>query len=303
MKYCSKCGNQIGDEISFCSRCGAMVGQVHKVQSGNPVIDAIKKLGSSPLFLTAVIAYTIAIILSPISSALVSGSPAFMSYIYQMEEIFGSDYYPLYYFMNSSEGAVLRTIVTLITTFIEMIPVILIATGLWIIFISARDRKSDRIRTTGFTIIKVIIIISLVFLCLWLAVAELFLLIAFVIAANNYYGASVVSVFGVLMVIIPLCFTIGIVYYVKVIKTLNTVKRAATTAVPCERVSRFVGICCFISATISAIGSVNVISNLISGYGFMFTLFLSGICNAVSSASFGILIFKYRKRMTEIIKI
>lgn len=168
------------------------------------------------------------------------------------------------------------------------------------IFVSAINRNSDGMKTSGLTMIKVINIIRLVCICVCLGIVEIIFIIAMVQSSKGYSALNDISStagsiasagIGVLLVLdllIVAGFVIAILYYAKIIKSINTVKETITSGIMSNKVSSYVAILTFILA------GFTLISVFFAGSALSV---LSTLCSVVSMVCFGILIFKYRNTM------
>lgn len=326
MKFCPKCGNQLGDNVSFCNRCGADVkgaaaagnqnggfngaapqpqyatpqpqfnGQVNMPQAGNmnapgTAIEVIKAIGKSPLFLAAVVAMTLSVLFNFFYQ--ISGSNAAFDSLRETLGRIGLDR-EAREIVNSMEGVSVGSIL------ISMVPSILIVIGLWLTYVSLSNRTGP-ISTVGLTMIKVINIIELVFMCIAFAIVEIVLIAGMVgvsIVKNDTSsadGKTLAGLAGGLLVVgaivLAAVFVLMIVYLSQIISSINTAKRTIATGVASDKVSAFVAVMSFIAAFF------NVIS-LFSGDGALHVL--GALCGIASSICFGVLIFKYKNAMRPI---
>lgn len=297
--FCPNCGYRNTDDVAFCQNCGTQLSsvntqQVYQQTTANPAyqqgvytqslpisvgLTVLKKICSSPVALVAVIAYTAAALFSFINS--INGSSGILGYIYQfasmmdMEEIIGD----LYYAVRST---------SIISAVIGMIPTILIAIGLWMTYASAANHQYVGMKTSGLTLIKVILIISLVFICITLAAVEIIALIAVINLADSYYGSSMVASLVGVMVGVAIAMALLILFYAKSIKSINTISMTAHTGNPSDKVSAYVAVMAFIMGGFTLL---SVFSNF-----YIFAL-LSNLCSATSSITFGVFLFSYRGQM------
>lgn len=299
--FCSKCGTLNGENAVFCKYCGnKLLDDTSCVQtpvaipynkvphSSHPVLNTVKKIASSPLFLVGVIAYSLQILFSFIN--IVNGgtlSGIIYSLLDLIEENIPYTSYEIYKIYDILENiSYMGSVPFVILGIISLIPAILICIGLWITYRSASDRTKDDMTTSGLTIIKVLSIIDLVLTCISFVLTELVLLIITMgIATTEYAAAVVVMVFVILLV--ALFYVLLIVYYSKLIQSLNAVKYTIIKRVPYAKASVFVAVWAFISA-----------------FGAFLTLFTSVLGNAASITAlicFGILIFKFNTGMTALI--
>ena len=294
--FCKQCGTENAEGSAFCKNCGinlsapvqpapvyaAPTPAVKPPLSSNPVLNAVKKIASSPLFLVAVIALSVQILASIIGAA--AGGAILRELIYSvLYELGGNIPYEVYDVLDKI--AMVGSGPVVVGTIIGLIPTILICVGLWLTYASAASRASDTMKTSGLTMIKVISIIQLVSTCIWFAIIEILLmLIVIAVGAADVYEAGIIIAILIFMVILfAAAFVLEIIYLAKIIKSINTAKKTIATAVPSDKVSSFVAVMNFISAA-----------------GFIFSLITSFISSAAAMTSlicFGILIFKYKSAM------
>lgn len=304
--FCPNCGFQNADGVSCCQNCStALTAQQGYQQQNNqpyqsyaqpnvygatirsthPVINAVKNKGASVMFLVAVIAFSAAGLFGFLNS--ISGTSGIFGYLYRlvsmldMEDFIGDIYF-------AANG------VSVFSAVIGMIPTILLGVGMWMTYASAANRRESGMKTAGLTIIKVISIINLVFMCIVLAIAEIILLIAVVNVSNSFFGTS--EVVGLLigaMIGVLIGMTLMILYYVKLVKTINTMKMTITTGTPSDNVSAYVAVIAIIGGVLSAFSALPI--GGILGYGVNVLAMLSGICSAIASITFGAFIFSYKK--------
>ncbi len=335
--YCPNCGTQIPDGSASCQFCGETFAVTEDARGDsqpeatqaqqyyppvqepqyyeapaqpaysapayqaadnvNPVLKILRSIGSSGAFLTASIVYTASILFSLIST--IVGTSAVKVTINLPG---GYDYSDLY--RTTSSAAIVGAIVA-------MIPAILIAVGIWMVYSTSIKKGNTPFGTAGLTMIKVIVIIALVGICIaavLVLIALLFVgvrgsdlsgLINEALAEQGLYGGYYYGNIGAMAtgaVIAAFIFLAGVMtlvifFFAKLLKTINTVKRSANTLIPSDRVSPFVAVMLFIAGGFVGIAAL---ASLASG------LILAGISSALSSVVyfiFGVLIFKYRNQM------
>lgn len=279
---CPRCGREIPDG-AVCPCSGG-----EQLLSSNPALNVLKKLGSSPLFLTAVILYSVTIVLSIF--ALIS-APASFDYVYDMLENSGMDYTTLYPMISvSTSGSVAGAIVA-------SIPQVLICIGMWLFYVTCRDRRTGNISTAGLTMCKVMLIIALVIGCI---MAALVAILAVVVGAAgglaySYYdsdlGGSIAVILGICMVVIVAVLALIIAFYASAVRTVNRVKNCAVTGIPEYRISGFLTAMLWIGGILSCI----------TGFGMMFASFLSGLgelSGGVCSILIALCLGRLRQQMT-----
>lgn len=325
---CPNCGSQNPDNTAFCTRCGVRLApagagqpyapapmfsrmQPQNAELSERVTATLKKVLSSPLALAAIIIFTATVLASAAASVQDSmvtlSTGRFLNY--------GSSYTAAY-----GIGYIFGRIV-------GVVPSLLIALGMWITYASAKG-SAPRLQTGGLTLIKVIMTILLVFICIAFAVIELVLLFlavfstvsaseltdyleyAWPFASINFTATVLAAVFIILMFVFAAGFILAIVLCAKSIKTVNTIKRTAVTAMPSDKVSPFVavmliilGACLLMSVCTSAIGTFFGSADEVAAYSasamaqMSYLTAVSEICDGVASILFGAFIFSYRKRM------
>lgn len=284
---CPKCGREIPDgTVCPCSVGAPML-------SSNPAVNVIKKIGSSPLFLTAVILYSVTLVLTFISS--ITAGSTIPYYAYSFMESYGESLPPSVYYsmMDASSGA------AAFGAILGLIPSILIAVGMWITWATCRSTTSGNISTAGLTICKVISIITLVLLCI---VAAVFVVACFVLifagaaafSSDSYYSSYAAGATAGLVFVVILCaavFALMIAYYASIVRTINRIKTSAMTGVPEYRISRFLTTLMWIAAVLSCI----------SGLVALFTSFISGVAtlaSAVCTILLAVCLGQLRKEMS-----
>lgn len=293
--FCSNCGIENAEGSAFCKNCGKPLSQItpdysapaytpaaKPPLSSNPVLNAVKKIAGSPLFLVAVIAYSLQILATLVSSV-GTGAKVEMFLYSLLDEIGYAAPFEFYEIVDAISR--IGDIPYIIGTIIGLIPTILICVGLWITYSSAKNRMTDTMKTSGLTMIKVITIIQLVWACVVFALVELLLmLIVVAVAAANVYEAGLI-IAGVVFVVlfVAAAFALAIVYFAKIIKSIGVAKKTITTGIPSDKVSSYVAVWAFISA-------VCLVFSLI-------TSFIASAASMTAFICFGILIFKYKSAM------
>lgn len=284
--FCSRCGSKNADGAHFCKNCGiALDGYSENIipttyaqnmrMQTQPVLNMVKEMASSPLFLIAVIAFTAQILFS-IIGAFLSG-PNTIAAISEIAKVVDLPYkaYAILDRLHLVGGAPITIAVVL-----GQIPSILIAVGLWQTYLSAVTRTS--MNTSGLTMIKVIIVINLVLSVIGLTTIEILLLLLTIAAAEAGIAAAIMVA---LVMAFAAVFSFNIVYLTKVIKTINTVKNTIATGVPSDRVSSFVAIWGYICASFL----------IFSLHGTFATL--SSLCSMTALICFGTVLLKYKDKM------
>ncbi|GEM_PF-1482386 len=255
-----------------------------KVRSAHPVLNAVKNLGASPLFMVAVIGFTVMVLFSLLGAFVNNNSlyALLLPYESQLNE-FGLSVYTLSYYLGSLQSTFT------VWKIIGLIPSILMLVGMWMTFVSARESRTGGMKTTGLTIIKVISVLALIGLCALtalLVVAALILLIAL----SNEGGVPTTALGAVIVIamIAVAVLVLYIVYYAKIVSTINTMKVTIATGCASDKISGYVGVIAILSGIRSALSifsSANVLE------------LLATIGSATASIAFGIFLFRYRTTM------
>lgn len=269
----------------------------------NPVIQAIRKAGSSTLFLIATILFSAAIILSIINSAIVKDvtidevlTEKQMALLERIAESYDFNINTINQNSNSTvTGEIFANAFSIIT-----------AVGLWM-FYAASKSKRGVYSTSGLTVIKVINIIKTVLLCIAFAIIELSLFICILNVPNiiklmkkvdvdNILQFDLTSIMAGLLVIsiiiIAAVFAIYIIYLLFITASINNVKKSITYGIASDRVSTYVGVINIISAVLGLLGifrSYTMVQALATLATSAFLIIIS-VC-----------IFSYKKTMKQII--
>lgn len=275
---CPNCGRNVPDGM----QCSCMSAAQY---SSNPAVNVLKREGASTKFLVLAILLSVSAVLSIFSSSTTSN--------YLWEELYYNTYldWDVYDAMSG-----------VVSNIFAAIPAILIAVGLWMFYTSCRNVSHGGVSTSGLTIIKVLMIISMVFACF----AGFIILIAgFVLAFDpsfyydygsyysSYYnfGAGIIAV---AVFVLAAVLALIIVYITRVIKIVNRVKRVATTGMPNNEISMFAVVFFYILAGFNVISAFSSLGNMyISPLGILASL--------VSAAAFivgGMVLTKYKREMT-----
>lgn len=305
--YCPNCGQYCADGMKFCEHCGATLqdpmqqAAQQPVQNPvqqpyynpapvvGPVLDTVKKLMTSPLYLTAAIAYSCEILFSV--ALAVAGAGGWLDlleyYLGWGMRRAGYSSWELSYLMDEINDAVpfLRG-VTLGSALVEQIPSILMAVGIWLVFASAMDKSGGPMKTTGMTITKVITMIGLIGKILLLFIVEG--VIIFVIAAASHYDDSIIGIGIFIIILVLLAMGLSILMNVKILETVGTMQKTIQMGQLSDKVSAYVAVMLIISGIGSAIN--------ILGFKHIFVI-LHNLSGVVASIGFAVFIFQYRNKM------
>lgn len=276
---CPNCGRTVPDGM----QCSCMSSVQY---SSNPAVNVLKREGASTRFLVLAILLSASAVLSFFSTSTTGN--------YFLEEL---------YYRGNLAWDVYDTMSNVIGNIFVAIPVILMAIGLWMFYASCRNVSHGGVSTSGLTIIKVLMIISMVFLCL----AGFVLVIGGLVISFNpsyffddytsyyspFYGIGAGIIMAVIFISVALL-ALMVVYITRIIKVINRVKRVAQTGMPNNEISMFAVVMFYIMAGF----------NVISAFGSLTDMYISplGILQSlVSAATFvlgAVILMKYRKEMT-----
>lgn len=322
MKICPKCGMQLEDNAAFCNNCGAGLppsdaqynasqtdtqyeapqqGGVYSQPTVPRGVEVLRRVCTSPVALVAIIAFTASMFFAVISAVTgVSGSIEYLNGVVgDLEDLtdeMGITQQVYDYINNMHSTGILSAL-------ISNLPAILTAAGLWMIFANCMNRRSSYAKTGGFTLIKVIQVITLVFFCIGLALAVLLAVLLFAVLSGA--GASLADLFAeldldieatksmigivgvILFVLIAVVAALVISFYVCAIKTINTMRTTAATGVISDRVSSYLAV---LSCIIGGFTAVTAFSYDVLGS-------IANVCSAVAYIAFGCFIFQYKNAM------
>ncbi len=269
--------------------------EIHDGQGGrvygwtaSPALQSVRKLATSPLYLTMAIAYSVSLLMRLIVS--VTGVNAMANLIVSalMPILYEADMEYMVYEIQDMLYSMSGTGV--FTAILSMLPTILVAVGMWMVFVSAKNRTAPSMKTSGLTMIKVINIINMVAVDIVYALLLIACIVGMV-AAGSYAEEELTIVMAVVLILLIGIAVLVNLYYGKINKTINTMKSVITTGRPSDQVSGFIGVMCYISAVLSII---SVISSLVA-------LSIPGLLNngamAVSLFCCGNIIFQFRNEM------
>lgn len=213
MKVCEKCGAENHDNVYFCTACKIKLGlsqeeQEKKLAEQKEVVEVFKSVGSSKIVLAIILLFVVSIAFS------IYG---FINLDSIIQNSLSNSYpgYPLEAFSEVKIYAYISAIV-------GSIPQMMIFIGLIQLY-SASKKATDSINTSGLSLIKASSVYNLVIICILAAVSLLTLL----------------PVFLLFLIIEGMC-VLGIVYYVKLNKTIDSIKFAANTKTTSIEISTYV---------------------------------------------------------------
>lgn len=304
--FCKSCGAPLSNDTRFCPHCGCAREMLPPVQPVTPPATPVsfadkvrataRKACASPLVLAIAICATLIQLLNLLSAG------------------FAGNTLSVYAESYAEIGAALPDLSALLTVFsaIGMLPGILILIGLWITYGSCAGRK-PRVNTGGLTMIFVVSLVQLALVCLTLLAAMFLLVLAYagseelLMADEDIVEAILIAVGLVLLAV----FAFALIYYIKLCTSVTNLRNTLNTGVPNKRVSRFVGVMCYIGGGLMILSGIGDLASAgtVTLYGYYdealtYTLpasfFLSGIITLLSAAvqiMLGVWIFSYRSKM------
>lgn len=294
--FCSNCGTQNEDNVMFCRNCGTPLRQggganqmnpaapVYRGgprQAGGQLVNALSELIQSPLYLVATIALTSQILLAVIAA--VTGYSQLGQMLHTIMSNSGMQYSEYYYqiapALNTLSAASVPSVL------IGNLPTILIITALWIEFASAKS-NTGMLSTTGFTMIRVITIIRLIFICLGLAVAVIATFVG-VAAASRYMEKGSGALIAISIILFAVVGFLVIFYQVKILGMLGSAKDVIMIGTKTSQASLYVIVLTFIAGGFSCISAISAL--VTSG----FLGFLSTAAAATASIAFGMLMLRF----------
>ena len=313
MKQCPKCGKMLNDSMAFCTQCGTPLAnaaaqpapqpprqpvwsasqptqsaprfaqqptQQHYYAPANPVLNTVKQMATSPLFLAATAAQSGMVLFNIIAS--MAGTSGLLgtvgTYLSMILSLGG--------YSSREASGLLDGIGSLGATLVGQCPAILIAVGLWLIYLAEAGKISTATKNTGFTLVKISTIISLAVSILGLVVAEILAIMITATAAK--YDDSAIGGGIIIMLLLLVVMGLGILMNSKTLSTLGVMAKTAQTAQPSDKISTYVAVISFLNGIGAVIGML--------GFGSVPSV-LSSLCNAVVCICFAVFLFQYRDKM------
>ena len=285
--YCAKCGYQNKDNAAFCQSCGNPLRRrssepvrMAAGAAGGGVVEALRSLIQSPVYLVAVIAISVQILISIIMAA--TGYSPFTGII---NNILDAADVPSYYYSEIYKYLSALTSTSVISTIISNLPTIVITAGLWILYANSRSSMRN-MSTTGLTMVHVIIIIRMIILGIILAIG-LIGSIAAVVGINSLYDKSPAGWIVLLLLIFGITGFVVFFYFTRILKMLSSAKDIILIGKKTYPASMFVIVLTFISGVLQCISSF---TSIITGGALGF---LSNASGAAATIAFGILMLRF----------
>ncbi len=210
--------------------------------------DLLRRLGRSPVFLIAVIAFTaFAVLMAVLNISLIDVADTIEREIRRSEGA------------NAIPYGLLVTIST-VGTAVTILLIGLTAAGMWITLAAAAKNAEGRRTTAGLTIIKVVTIIVLVLFCLMsaamlialLAGRESWIELFRSLAEYSDSGTDAKEIASIVYPILLGAFAVStiltILYFAGILRTIGTMRRTMRSGIPDKRVSLYVAVMNFLLA-------------------------------------------------------
>lgn len=306
MKYCQSCGSQHDENARFCSRCGgnfennqppvynqvdpnsyqgqttqnsyyAQPNQSKPILSQNPVLNKVKGLATTPLFLVSIIIYTVLVFTRLVT--VIASMPL-------MRTIFRNNYnYHLNSFVRTDLFVPMMSImqrVFIVYSVLAFIPCILICIGLWMFYSSSSTYENRS--TSGLTLIKISTIINLVTI---VAIPLIIIFVFMISGANREFPIRGLFVY---LIIISVVYVLPVMYYFSIFKTIDQIRGTIITGIPTDKISVFLVVMNYIVA------GIGIISILFTRSSVLVTLL-----NAAFLITISIGLYEYKKEMMKLI--
>ena len=277
---CSQCGNYVSDDLRFCPQCGArQVPQTYAPQAQPTAATAAPAdkwrrhfMKSWRRFATSTPALILLVCVT----------------LTQILGLFGVADSGLLGAAIGSLGGVEKELGDLFASvsFIGMIPGILTAVAMWMLYLDART-PGPRLNVTGMTILKVLQIVTLVGTCIAFGISLLLMLGLSGGASKSGLGglSDLLGVGAWLMAVVA---AIVIAYNVLVLKTISAIKTTMETCDPDSSFAMILGVFQIIS------GAVSLISSFAGDFSF------GTLLRVACSVLYGWLLIQYKNLMEKL---
>ena len=178
----------------------------------NSTVRAVKSAAASPLFLIGAIGYSVYVLLQFLNGFI--GGANLSSQLNELlqESLYRNNSSFMRGYINGYTGGYMAAML------IQLIPAILIVVGIWITFASAKNEKDAGMSVTGASMIRIIAVIELVFLCIAAVILEFLCMYAISVTGRvreTYFGGTTLeSALIIVMVIVAVVAAVQIIYYI-----------------------------------------------------------------------------------------
>lgn len=295
---CPCCGKPVEDGTLTCPFCGASLPSSAPPEASaspypqsylpdppppyrrqeTPVIQLMRRMARSPFFLVPAIGYTCMVLFQIVGTFSGTAQVALDPVVTRTMET----------------NAFLQNIYTTSVTFsalpLSYIFSILAVVGIWMVFASAANPSGAPVKTAGLTLLRVLQIISLVVICLMTLLLIGGVLIF--IGAMGMYDVTPATnaLIMALLLMIAAIMALLILYSVKIITTIDCIRRSIWTGTPRGSISVYVAVMSILSGVLSLLA-------VLSGNPFSA---LAGIAGTVSGIGFGVFLFRFREEFLQI---
>ncbi|NLB62022.1 MAG: hypothetical protein GX802_06385 [Clostridiales bacterium] len=228
MKICQKCGTENQDHEYYCSVCRVKLGpsleeQEKKLAKQKEVFEVFKSVGSSKIVLAIILLFIVSI--------------AFSVYgLLNLDETI-LNVYPNLPLETFSQTMILTCILAIVFS----IPSIMLFIGLIKLYSSSK-KATESINTSGLSLIRASSMYNLVLFCILAA-----------------FSLTTLPVFIVFLLIEGMC-VLGIVYYAKLNKTIDSIIFAVNTKTTAIEISTYVIVMNYIFVVFALIGFIYAFS-------------------------------------------
>ena len=300
MKLCPKCNEECDNFAVTCVKCGYNFFTTKKEEPEEtklnlpPAVNVLKQIASSPLFLVAIIAFSLDILFSILGGNGLMAFYILAQSLYSMANNFGM--YQLYDVASnimSFAALPLAKGISMAISLICHIPAIVIAVGLWLTYKSASDKKSPYVDATGLNTIKVVNILYLVWNCVAYVIIGLLLIVPAVALIAEGGEVAILGIYvAAIFIIGALVAAAIIVFYFKINRSLSAVISVAKTGRPNTYASSFVMIFLVFKAVIGVFGFFEVGS---------FATSVSNLLYVVALVCFAFVLYQYKNQMRAVL--
>ena len=300
MKNCSVCGAQNQDDDFYCQRCGSSLYSGNQNTSSMQRTDwkeTFRRYVGSPLLLVATLVYGLYVLINVGIQIYnwVLMPDAMVTVIYQFSYSFGMTDLCSWLVQNTEMANAVALVITLAT----MLPQFLIVAGLLAFYVSCK-KEGEQIKTGGLSILNVVVIIMLCFTILALVLLLLlFLLMLIVVAVEESAWTFIVA-----LIIMLVGLTAMLFYEIGLLRTISSIRTAASTGTRAGSASMFVVVWNFIMA---ACLTVIVLALTLQGYYQLEVLSLASAITNILSIVFYVLVslvlLSYRRNVEPVLKV
>lgn len=243
-----------------------------------PALRRMRQMICSPLYLTGAIGYT-CMVLFTLASTFRTGAAALTDTV--LAQLLDNVYWSSTWLDGLYNWMPLLFVGSVGSTLVGQLPNILVVVGLWMLYASAADTSGAPLKTAGLSIIRGVQIFQLVVLGL-VALLCLIVMGVMVVGFQFYDLAAIIPIVLVFLVVLAVVLAVGVLYYVKLIATLNGFRQTIWTGQPQGTVSLYV-------AVLGAVRGVLPLFGVLVGEAFATLASLGG---AAAGIAFAILLFR-----------